>query len=78
MTVKPSNRAGSCQARVMPRFALPEMDRAVMSSPWKTTFPDVGENPDRPMTTEARVDLPVPFIPRIAWISPGRTCRLRS
>jgi len=35
---QPSNRAGSCQARVMPRFARPEMDRAVISSPWKTIF----------------------------------------
>src|SRR5437588_382058 len=46
-----------------------------MSSPLKRTSPFVTSYPGRPISTLASVDLPEPFGPMRAWISPCRTMR---
>src|SRR4051794_37316601 len=48
---------------------------SVMSSPSNRIWPSVTSRPGWPMTALASVDLPDPFGPIIAWISPERTWR---
>ena len=55
----------------MPNFALLSTGSSVMSSPSKIIFPFEISYTGLPITTFARVDLPEPFGPIIAWTSPG-------
>src|SRR5208282_3824003 len=47
------------------------------SAPLKTTAPPVTSYSLRPASTWARVLLPLPLGPMIAWTSPALTCKLR-
>src|SRR5688500_5521520 len=48
---------------------------SVISSPLKRIWPSLTSRPGWPMIALASVDLPDPFGPIIAWISPERTWR---
>src|SRR5688500_2707786 len=73
--VTPGIATGYWKAMNRPARARSSGSDSVMSSPLKRTWPSVTSSPGWPMTALARVDLPEPFGPIRAWISPERTCR---
>src|SRR5215210_6103887 len=73
--VTPGNATGYWKAMNRPARARSSGSASVMSSPSKRTWPSVTSRPGWPMIALASVDLPDPFGPIIAWISPERTWR---
>src|SRR4051812_17235656 len=74
-TVTPGTATGYWKAMNRPARARSSGSASVMSSPSKRICPSVTSRPGWPMTALARVDLPEPFGPMRAWISPERTWR---
>src|SRR5688572_9253830 len=73
--VTPGIATGYWKAMNRPARARTSGSASVMSSPLKRTWPSVTSKLGWPMTTFASVDLPEPFGPMRAWISPERTWR---
>src|SRR5688572_23611798 len=73
--VTPGIATGYWNAMNRPARARSSGAASVMSSPLKRTWPSVTSRPGWPMIAFASVDLPDPFGPIIAWISPERTWR---
>src|SRR5688572_6049504 len=73
--VTPGIATGYWKAMNRPARARTSGSASVMSSPLKRTWPSVTSKLGWPMITFARVDLPEPFGPMRAWISPERTWR---
>src|SRR5215208_7059488 len=74
-TVTPGTATGYWKAMNRPARARSSGSASVMSSPSKRISPSVTSRPGWPMIALASVDLPDPFGPIIAWISPERTWR---
>src|SRR5690349_3516208 len=74
-TVTPGIATGYWKAMKRPARARSSGSASVISSPSKRIWPSVTSRPGWPMITLASVDLPDPFGPIIAWISPERTRR---
>ena len=77
VTVTPGTATGYWKAMKRPMRARSSVSASVMSSPLKMTWPSVTSRFGWPMTTFASVDLPEPFGPIRAWISPLPTARSR-
>src|SRR5215203_4754929 len=73
--VTPGIATGYWKAMNRPARARSSGSASVMSSPSKRISPSVTSRPGWPMIALASVDLPDPFGPIIAWISPERTWR---
>src|SRR5687768_8203896 len=73
--VTPGIATGYWKAMNRPARARSSGSDSVMSSPSKRIWPSVTSRPGWPMIALANVDLPEPFGPIIAWISPERTWR---
>src|SRR5688572_16180942 len=73
--VTPGIATGYWKAMNRPARARSSGSASVMSSPSKRIWPSVTSRPGWPMIALASVDLPEPFGPIIAWISPERTWR---
>src|SRR5215213_5014790 len=73
--VTPGMATGYWKAMNRPARARSSGSASVISSPSKRIWPSVTSRPGWPMIAFARVDLPDPFGPIIAWISPERTWR---
>src|SRR3954447_21422358 len=73
--VTPGIATGYWKAMNRPARARSSGSASVMSWPSKRIWPSVTSRPGWPMIALARVDLPDPFGPIIAWISPERTWR---
>src|SRR3954454_9137957 len=71
----PGTSTGYCMARNMPARARSSTVIARTSSPLRVTVPPVIVYLGWPAMEYARVDLPDPFGPMIAWVSPERTVR---
>src|SRR5687767_4591265 len=71
--VTPGMATGYWKAMNRPARARTSGSASVMSSPMKRTSPSVTSKLGWPMITFASVDLPEPFGPMRAWISPERT-----
>ena len=76
MTVSVGNTPLPPGMSEMPRWVVTSADRLVTSSPWKCTVPAFGRT--RPQMPFNRVDLPAPFVPSSATISPGATSKSTS
>src|SRR5919204_1202584 len=74
-TETPGTSTGYCIARNRPSLARWSVVSLVTSSPLKRPPPAVTVYPGRPMITLASVDLPEPFGPISACVSPCRTVR---
>ena len=74
-TVTPGIATGYWKAMNRPARARSSGSASVMSSPSKRIWPSVTSRFGWPMIALASVDLPEPFGPISAWISPERTCR---
>src|SRR3954465_14745634 len=77
VTVTPGMATGYWKAMNSPARARSSVSASVMSSPLKWIVPSVTSRFGWPMITFASVDLPEPFGPMRAWISPSRTVRSR-
>src|SRR4051794_8455723 len=73
--VTPGIATGYWKAMKRPARARSSGSASVISSPSKRISPSVTSRPGWPMIALASVDLPDPFGPIIAWISPERTRR---
>ena len=67
------NRLSSWWTKAMPAFSTALIDAPVMSAPSKVTVPASAVYD--PVRMFMSVDLPAPFSPSRAWISPGPTCK---
>ena len=74
-TETPGTSTGYCIARNRPAFARSSTDISRTSSPSRVTVPDVIVYFGCPAIEYARVDLPEPFGPMIAWVSPDLIVR---
>src|SRR3954453_18605856 len=74
-TVTPGTSTGYCMARNRPARARSSTVIARTSSPSRVTVPPVIVYLGWPAIEYARVDLPDPLGPMIAWVSPERTVR---
>src|SRR5215213_2887892 len=74
-TETPGTSTGYCMARNRPARARSSTLIANTSSPSSVTLPEVIVYFGWPAIEYARVDLPEPFGPMIAWVSPDRTVR---
>jgi hypothetical protein len=72
----PGISIGYWNPRKIPSFALSSGDISSRSFPIYDTVPSVTSTNSRPARTAARVLLPEPLGPIIAWISPCLTFRL--
>src|SRR3954465_10544833 len=77
VTVTPGIATGYWNAMNRPARARSSGSASVMSSPRKRIWPSVTSSVGWPMITLASVDLPEPFGPMRAWISPLLTVRSR-
>src|SRR4029079_19593658 len=77
VTVTPGIATGYWKAMNRPARARSSGSASVMSSPRKRIWPSVTSRLGWPMITLASVDLPDPFGPMRAWISPLLTVRSR-
>ena len=77
VTVTPGTATGYWKAMKRPIRARSSGSASVMSSPLKQIVPSVTSRFGWPMITLASVDLPDPFGPISAWISPFETSRSR-
>src|SRR4029079_18326172 len=77
VTVTPGMATGYWKAMNRPARARSSGSASVMSSPRKRICPSVTSRLGWPMITFASVDLPDPFGPMRAWISPLLTVRSR-
>src|SRR4051794_8466347 len=77
VTVTPGIATGYWKAMNRPARARSSGSASVMSSPRKRICPSVTSRVGWPMITLASVDLPEPFGPMRAWISPLLTVRSR-
>jgi hypothetical protein len=68
--------ASSWWMMMMPSFSLSAMPLKRRSSPSKWIAPVYESHGYTPLSTFMSVDLPAPFSPTTAWISPARTPRL--
>ncbi len=75
MVVTPGISTGYWKARKMPSAARSSGARSSKSLPSKSTLPLVISYSSRPANTEARVLLPEPLGPMMAWTSPGFTVK---
>src|SRR5918997_5128263 len=75
-TETPGTSTGYCMARNRPARARSSTVIARTSSPSRVTVPPVIVYFGWPAIEYARVDLPDPFGPMIAWVSPDRTVRV--
>ncbi len=77
VTVTPGTATGYWKAMKRPMRARSSVSASVMSSPLKMIWPSVTSRFGWPMIAFASVDLPEPFGPIRAWISPLPTARSR-
>jgi hypothetical protein len=75
ITDTPAISCGYWKARNMPALARTSVGQSVMSSPWYQIRPPVTSYSGLASRVLARVDLPEPLGPMMAWTSPGRTTR---
>src|SRR5215217_9705281 len=77
MTETPGISCGYWKARNIPALARSSAGQSVTSSPWYVTVPLRTSYSGDPMSVDARVLLPDPLGPMMAWTSPGATVRSR-